>query len=75
MMDPAAMHLIIANAAVHRKSLRNIREDEIIDLTHTDKAIRSINERIALPGQNVTDEMLGAVLGVGILMTHDQTRS
>lgn len=66
MMDPAAMHLVIANAAMHRKSLRNNREDDIIALGHNLSAISSINQRIADSNQNVTNEMLGAVLGVRI---------
>jgi len=64
MVDPAAMHLVIANAAMHRKTLRTSLEDDILDLSHTTKAIESINERIADPNLNITDEILGAVIGV-----------
>jgi hypothetical protein len=64
LMDPAAMHCVIANAAMHRKALRVSKEDDMIALTHSMYALKSINQRIADAGQNITNEMLGAVLGV-----------
>lgn len=66
MLDPAAMHLVIANAAMHLKSLRRTPngDDNIVELTHVEAAITSVNQRIRDFNQNVTDEMLGAILGV-----------
>jgi hypothetical protein len=66
MVDPAAMHLVIANAAMHRKTLRTIpsQEDDIVELTHVQAAMTSVNQRIRNVNQKVTDEMLGAILGV-----------
>ena len=67
MVDPAAMHLVIANAAMHRKALRGnqkVEEDDIVELSHVEAAMASVNQRIVDANQNVTDEMLGAVLGV-----------
>lgn len=66
MVDPAAMHLVIANAAMHRKTLRTIPspEDDIVELTHVQAAMTSVNQRIRNVNQKVTDEMLGAILGV-----------
>jgi hypothetical protein len=64
MADPAAMHLVIANAAMHRKALRLSREDDLIELSHNSAALTSINQRIGDSNQNVTNEMMGAILGV-----------
>jgi hypothetical protein len=64
MVDPAAMYLVIANAAMHRKALRPRREDDLIELSHNSAALTSINQRIRDSNWNVTDEMLGAILGV-----------
>jgi hypothetical protein len=66
MLDPAAMHLVIANAAMHLKALRNTphQDDNIVELTHVEAAIASVNQRIRDSNQNVTNEMLGAILGV-----------
>lgn len=64
MIDPAAMHLVIANAAMHRKSLRSSREDDMLASTHSLAAISSMNQRISVANHAVTDELMGAVLGV-----------
>jgi len=64
MVDPAAMHLVLANAATHRKTLRTNPEDDYLALSHTTQAIASINKRISNPDLNSTDGILGAVLGV-----------
>jgi len=64
MMDPAAMHLVLANAAMHRRMLRTSPEDDFIALSHSTRALKSVRERIGNSNLNVTDEMLGAVLGV-----------
>ena len=64
MVDPPAMHLVIANAAMHKKALRGGHEDDIVDLKHFEAAIKSVNQRIGNANQNVTDEILGAILGV-----------
>lgn len=58
------MHSVIANAALHRKSLRDSKDDDLIALTHSTNAFKYINRRLSSVGQNLTDEMLGAVLGV-----------
>jgi hypothetical protein len=66
MLDPAAMHLVIANAALHLKALRPSpsREDNLVALTHVEAAMTSVNQRIPDSRQNATDEILGAILGV-----------
>jgi hypothetical protein len=64
MVDPAAMHIVIANAAMHRKALLGIHEEDVVELNHVEAAITSVNQRIGDSNQNVTDAMLGAVLGV-----------
>ncbi|KAH7400159.1 hypothetical protein BKA64DRAFT_722927 [Cadophora sp. MPI-SDFR-AT-0126] len=64
MVDTAAMHLVIANAAMHRKHLRTSVEDDMIEASHVTSALTSINKRIGESKQNTTDEMLGAVLGL-----------
>jgi len=66
MLDRDAMHLVIANAAMHQKSLRAApsQEDNIIELTHVQAAMISVSQRIKNINQEVTNEMLGAILGV-----------
>jgi len=66
MLDPAAMHLVIANAALHLQTLRSTpsREENLVALTHVEAAITSVNHRIVDSTQNATDEILGAILGV-----------
>jgi hypothetical protein len=64
MIDPAAMHTIIANAAMHRKVLRSDKQDDITALTHVTAAMKSINQRLSKSNQNVTNEIMGAILGV-----------
>jgi hypothetical protein len=66
MLDPAAMHLVIANAALHLEALRPSpsREDNLVALTHVEAAMTSVNQRIPDSRQNATDEILGAILGV-----------
>jgi hypothetical protein len=62
--DPAAMHLVLSNAALHRMLLRPTEEDTIISLKHSRAAIQSIIDRVLDPVRGTTDEMFGAVLGV-----------
>jgi hypothetical protein len=62
MVDPAAMHLVIANAAMYRKALRPSQEGDLIELSHNPATLTSINQRIRDSNWNVTDEMLGAIL-------------
>jgi hypothetical protein len=62
--DPAAMHLVLSNAAMHRRSLRGTQDDDIIGLRHSTAAIASIVNRIPDPVEGITDKIVGAVLGV-----------
>jgi hypothetical protein len=64
MIDPAAMHLVIANAAMHRKELLGKQDEDFVELFHVGAAMTSVNERIGDPTRNIADAMLGAVLGV-----------
>ena len=66
MLDPAAMHLVVANAALHLQALRSTPrlEENLVALTHVEAAMTSVNHRIADSTQNATDQILGAILGV-----------
>jgi hypothetical protein len=59
---------------MHLQSLRasQSRKDNIVELAHVQAAITSVNHRISNANQKVTDEMLGAVLGVGRIMADSQ---
>jgi hypothetical protein len=65
MMDPAAMHFVIADSAMHCRALRHNTEDDMTVLMHSTHGISSLNCRIADSAQKITDEILCGVLGVG----------
>jgi hypothetical protein len=64
MVDPAAMHIVLANAAMHLNELRGNETDGATSLAHNAAAIRSVSTRIADNAQNSSDGIMGAILGV-----------
>jgi hypothetical protein len=64
MVDPAAMHIVLSNAAMQLNNIRGLQYEDKSALAHHVAAMQSVNRRIADSPHNVTDEMLGAVLGV-----------
>ena len=64
MLDSAAMHLVLSNAAMHLNFLRGDPVEDVTVLAHDAAAIQSVNGRMGQTSQNTTDKMLGAILGV-----------
>jgi hypothetical protein len=64
LLDTAAMHMVLSNAALHLNVLRGNRSEDITILTHNAAAIKSVNVRIRDKKLNTSDELIGAILGV-----------
>lgn len=60
------MHIIIANAALHRTTLRSSPQDNMVALRHNTAAVKSLKERLEDPNLIITDEILGGVLAVSV---------
>lgn len=68
LLDTAAMHMVLSNAAIHLNALRGNQSEYITILTHNAAAIESVNVRIRDKKLNTSDDLMGAILG---LMCHD----
>jgi hypothetical protein len=62
--DPAAMHQVLANAAIQMVGLRRDTQDTEKSLSYHVAAIHSVNRRLADASQSTSDGLLGAILGV-----------
>jgi hypothetical protein len=65
MMDPAAFHQVLSNAALNLASLRAGRSvpENLESIRHHAKAVKLVTQRIANPKEAVADGLLGAVAG------------
>jgi hypothetical protein len=78
MVDSAAMHLVLSNAALHLNDLRGNQGEDLTILAHNAAALQSVNLRMAKSNEEITDGLIGAILGVRkrrmkmtrVLLTH-----
>ncbi|TGO36232.1 hypothetical protein BHYA_0131g00100 [Botrytis hyacinthi] len=70
--DSAAMHLMLANAALHLNALKGNRDEDRESMTYHLSAVRSVNRRLANFTVERSDGILGAILG---FMCHDHLLS
>ncbi|KAF5876905.1 uncharacterized protein Bfra_001261 [Botrytis fragariae] len=61
--DSAAMHLVLANVALHLNALKGNREEDRDSMMYHLSAIRSVNRRLAHFEVENSDGILGAILG------------
>lgn len=65
--DSAAMHLMLANVALHLNALKGNRDEDRESMTYHLSAVRSVNRRLANFTVERSDGILGAILGVRLL--------
>ncbi|KAF7908761.1 uncharacterized protein EAF01_004516 [Botrytis porri] len=70
--DSAAMHLMLANVALHLNALKGNRDEDRDSMKYHFSAIRSVNRRLAHFEVENSDGILGAILG---FMCHDHLLS
>lgn len=58
------MHMVLSNAAIHLNKLRNRVSEDISILAHNAAAMRSVNARMGNDRLNISNEIVGAILGV-----------
>lgn len=67
LVDEAAMHLVLANAAIHLSVLRGQGSEDAGAVVHYLSAIKSVNRRLGSLGTfdaGTADGVMGAILGV-----------
>ncbi|TGO22374.1 hypothetical protein BPAE_0170g00070 [Botrytis paeoniae] len=70
--DSAAMHLMLANVALHLNALKGNRDEDRESMTYHLSAVRSVNRRLANFTVERSDGIMGAILG---FMCHDHLLS